>query len=116
MGAKLEKQTFKFPSTKEGSKNVSLRVEICSSWGFYAYLDDAKSFAEHLTTKGFNVSLEAVPKAGGNGEYFLYQILNEGSKKIIFSNDNRHKENGAVVNYDMDPQIYNEIIRNIKAE
>ena len=67
------------------SKIIYLYAEICSSWGFDDKVASIKMVADVLKKEGFKTKLKVEPMDTGNGEFYLFQIIND-EPKVVFSN------------------------------
>lgn len=60
---------------------------------------------------GYIVNFMITPLPGGNGEYFVYNVINNNEKKIIFSNDRTKHANdnpvfgGKITNRNVDDVV-----------
>ena len=107
MGASESKKKFLVSKGKELIKEISLRAEICSSWGYANKAELVEQFCKYLGENGFNVDLHLVPKSGGRGEFYLFQVLENEKSNAIFSN-NRSLYPNAINSYSMSSKYFSD--------
>ncbi len=91
------RETKESKANIENAKKVEILAELCSEWGFSSVRNQVISrLVGALNKKGYDVVYTIEALDGGNGEYFVYQVIN-GEKKIIFSNVAEDEKNGAVI-------------------
>ncbi len=113
MGASATKETIVFDEVKEGKK-INLIVELCSSWGYNSTQNSVKEFCKYLNKNGFVVCAEFIPQQGGNGEYYVFQKLDDGRVVPIFSNNKNHGEEGSVVARTLGSKLFESVKSKIK--
>lgn len=106
------KRSNKKPET---IKNIiKLKSTICSSWGYGNKAHSVEEFALYLKQKkNYKVSTEHIPLEGGKGEFYVYQVLTDGTEKIIFSNNKDKHGNQAVIGFSLNLNKYDNIIEKI---
>ncbi len=67
-------------------KTIKLRGDICHSWGFGSKSNQMKGFITYLQNKGIKVEFTVNPLQNGNNEFYLIQILEDGSENVVFTN------------------------------
>jgi hypothetical protein len=70
---------------------------------------------ESLLNSGYDINYVINPMPGGNGEYYIYLVL-DGKRHVVFSNLKAHEKEGAVVAKAVDDSNVNDIIKNILAK
>ncbi len=112
MNSSIEKTVSK--ATASNGKTVELYAEMCSSWGYGSTKRQVVSqLVKELNTLGYDVTLSCEPMESGDGEFFVYNVIN-GNKKIIFSNNEElHKSEGAVIGGGIKASNVNDIIKKI---
>ena len=82
---------------KANGKELTILGEFCDMWGYANTVSQFKTiFLNKLTQMGYVVNFAITSLPGGNGEYFVYNVINN-EKKIIFSNDKtQHANEGPV--------------------
>ena len=113
MGASESKKKFEVKNGKELKKEISLRGEICSSWGYNYKAEIMQDFCRFLSENGFTVNLHLVPKSGGNGENYLFQQLENDKLVQIFSN-NRSLHPNAVNSFSMSSKYFSNYMEKIQ--
>jgi hypothetical protein len=96
-------------------KSISIIAELCSSWGYNKALDGVvKILVGALNNEGYDVNYTVEPKSGGKGEYYIYKVNSDETKKIVFSNNrNLHASQGAFIGSSIRTTNVNEVVKNI---
>ena len=84
MGASPQTYSKVF-ETNEKNYEVTLRIEICGSWGFNGKASVSEEFCSYLSKKGIKVNATFIPLPNSTGEYHIFQVLSERNQ-AIFSN------------------------------
>jgi hypothetical protein len=97
-GSKTKGEEGSIPAkSNPNGKTVSITSEVCSSWGYAAR---AKSVMDlvvaKLAERGYNVNYKVIAMPGGKGQ-FEVAYDKSGEKKVIFSNNQKLKQEGVVV-------------------
>ncbi len=102
-------------SQNPNGKKITILAELCSSWGYQSACDGVvKTLVGALNNEGYDVDYTVEPLNGGNGEYYVYKIIEDGTKKIVFSNNrNLHSSLGAVIGYSIKSKNVNEVVQKI---
>jgi hypothetical protein len=75
-----------------------------------------KNLVGALNKEGYDVNYTVDPKDGGNGEYYVYIVNSDGSKKIVFSNNkNLHGSQGALIGSSIRSSNVTEVVKKIIA-
>ena len=102
-------------SQNPNGNKLTILAEFCSSWGYNSSYDSVvKILVGALNNEGYDVDYTVEPLSGGNGEYYVYKINTDGTKKIIFSNNrNLHSSQGAVIGYSIKSNNVNEVVKKL---
>lgn len=92
---------------------IVLKGEICASWGYNQRVSQIDGFTKYLISQGKKVNIDYEAKDGGNGEFFLFQIIN-GEKNAIFSNNKESHGNTAIIGFSIKSDKYADIMSKIK--
>ncbi len=86
-------------SQNSNGRTITLYAEFCSSWGFNSSSNQiVKLLVTELNKEGYDVNYTIEPLNGGNGEYYIYKVSDDGTKNIVFSNNkNLHGSKGALI-------------------
>ncbi len=97
------------------AKSIEIYAELCAEWGFSTARDQVVSvLIAALNKNGYDVKFNIIAKKGGQGEFFVYQVIN-GKKQILFSNESDHSKDGAIIGYDIDSGNVDSIVGKIVA-
>ena len=118
MGCEMTKtiETGKSVSSNPNGKTINLYAEICDAWGYFQRVASVKDYIiQKLTESGYNVIYSFVPKPGRKNEFDIYHQDDKGNKKLIFSNNQKHKSEDVVISYQINGTNSQEIISKINA-
>ena len=107
-----EKKTI---SSAKNTKTVNLIVQMCVSWGIRNKVFHVKNtLVKKLIDRGFNVNFQFdIPTYFIGRQLFIY-VLQNGNKKIIFSNNKSlHEKSGAIISDSLTESTAEEIINKI---
>lgn len=80
-------------------KTLTLLGEICSSWGYSGKKAAIVKIAEHLCKEGFEVKYIIQKIPGVTGIVRLKLEKDDGTQEIVFSNDKKDLDKGAIFGY-----------------
>lgn len=95
-------------------KEITIRSEICYSWGYSYKVKVVMNFLQYIIEKyGVKVSFKEKKVTDGDGEYNIVQEVN-GKDNYIFSNDSSFKDAvyGSYPDKSQYDAIFNKIVFN----
>lgn len=98
---------------KNPKGSIELYGEICGSWGFGGKVASVKNqIIDGLVSSGYDVTYTLKPLDGGNGEYYLYKVV-DGKRKPVFSNSKGMAIDGCIYGYQINSRNSGDIIQAI---
>ena len=107
-----EKKTISSP---KNTKTIELIIQMCVSWGIRNKVFHVKNtLVSKLIDRGFNVNFQFdIPTYFIGRQLFIY-IVQNGIKKIIFSNNKSlHEKEGAIISDSLTDSNAEEIVNKI---
>ena len=94
-----EEESKTLTPEKWSGKSLTLLAEICSSWGFSGKKAMMSKIADHLMKDGYQVKYTVKKVKGSTGIVRITLIKDDGTKEVIFSNEKKDTEQGAILGF-----------------